>query len=103
MLVIYAGLVGLAAWQFNRAPTGFIPPQDEGYLITIVQLPPGSSLSRTDAVVREATRIMLQTPGIKAESLVLDRDLEPDTVYIGNPRDHKLRRGEGPLSVWRTS
>ena len=45
-------------------PDGVIPPQDEGYLITVIQLPPGSSLARTDAVVKEATRIMLETPGI---------------------------------------
>ncbi|MBL9034589.1 MAG: multidrug efflux RND transporter permease subunit [Rhodospirillaceae bacterium] len=64
MLLIYAGLVGLTAWQFNRAPTGFIPPQDEGYLITIIQLPPGSSLARTDEVVMQATKLMLETPGV---------------------------------------
>jgi HAE1 family hydrophobic/amphiphilic exporter-1 len=64
VLIIYAGLIGLTVWQFGRAPTGFIPTQDEGYLITIVQLPPGSSLSRTDAVVKQATKIMLETPGI---------------------------------------
>jgi hydrophobe/amphiphile efflux-1 (HAE1) family protein len=64
MLLVYAGLIGVTIWQFGRAPTGFIPPQDEGYLITIVQLPPGSSLARTDAVVKQATKIMLQTPGI---------------------------------------
>ena len=64
VLLVYAGLIGLTVWQFDRAPTGFIPPQDEGYLITIVQLPPGSSLARTDAVVKQATRIMLETPGI---------------------------------------
>ena len=64
MLLIYAGLIGVTVWQFERAPTGFIPPQDEGYLITIVQLPPGASLARTDAVVKQATKIMLETPGI---------------------------------------
>ena len=64
VLLVYAGLIGLTVWQFNRAPTGFIPTQDEGYLITIVQLPPGSSLARTDEVVKQATKIMLETPGI---------------------------------------
>ena len=64
MLVLYAGLVGLAGFQFARAPTGFITNQDLGYLLNIVQLPPGSSLARTDEVVREATRIVLGTPGV---------------------------------------
>src|SRR5499425_679760 len=50
MLVVYAGLIGLTGWQFARTPTGFIPQQDQGYLITVLQLPPGSSLARTDEV-----------------------------------------------------
>jgi hydrophobe/amphiphile efflux-1 (HAE1) family protein len=64
MLVLYAGLVGLAGFQFARTPTGFITNQDLGYLLNIIQLPPGASLARTDAVVREATKIVLDTPGI---------------------------------------
>ena len=65
VLAVYAGLIGLTGWQFSRAPTGFIPEQDQGYLITVLQLPPGASLGRTDAVVREATRIVLDTPGVE--------------------------------------
>ena len=64
VLLVYVGLIGLTGWQFNRAPTGFIPPQDQGYLITVIQLPPGSSLARTDAVVRHAAEIALDTPGV---------------------------------------
>jgi HAE1 family hydrophobic/amphiphilic exporter-1 len=64
MLVVYAGLIGLTGWQFARTPTGFIPQQDQGYLITVLQLPPGSSLARTDEVVRRTAKLMLGTPGI---------------------------------------
>ena len=65
VLAVYAGLIGLTAFQFNRAPTGFIPDQDLGYFITVIALPPGSSLERTDAVVRRATAAILSTPGVK--------------------------------------
>ena len=64
-LVVYAGLIGLTGFQFTRAPTGFIPEQDQGYLITVIQLPPGSSLGRTDEVVRAATKLVLETPGVE--------------------------------------
>jgi len=64
VLVVYAGLIGLTVWQFDRAPTGFIPEQDQGYLITVVQLPPGASLARTDEVVRRAAKIILETDGV---------------------------------------
>src|SRR5712672_2299656 len=63
-LVVYAGLIGLTGWQFVRAPTGFIPNQDQGYLITVLQLPPGASLARTDAVVRRTAQILRDTPGV---------------------------------------
>jgi hydrophobe/amphiphile efflux-1 (HAE1) family protein len=62
--IVYAGLIALTGWQFQRAPTGFIPAQDQGYLITVYQLPPGASLQRTDAVIRRATKIILETPGV---------------------------------------
>ncbi len=65
MLVAYAALIGLTGFQFSRAPTGFIPELDQSYLITVVQLPPGASLARTDAVVQQATKIILGTPGVE--------------------------------------
>ncbi|WP_298264550.1 efflux RND transporter permease subunit [Acidocella sp.] len=64
VLAVYAGLVALTVFQFHATPTGFIPNQDQGYLKTAVILPPGSSLERTDAVVREVSAIMLKTPGV---------------------------------------
>jgi hydrophobe/amphiphile efflux-1 (HAE1) family protein len=65
MLVIYALLIGFGGVQFARAPTGFIPEQDQGYLITVLQLPPGATLDRTEAVVKRAIDIILNTPGIE--------------------------------------
>jgi multidrug efflux pump len=65
MLAIYVALIGVAALEFAHTPTGFIPEQDQGYLITVVQLPPGASLERTEQVVRSATDIILSTRGIE--------------------------------------
>src|SRR6266851_5641936 len=65
VLVIYAVLIGAAGFQFARAPTGFIPEQDQGYLITVVQLPPGATLDRTEAVVKKAIDIIMSTPGVE--------------------------------------
>src|SRR5262249_32827653 len=63
-LVVYVGLLGLTYWKFTTVPTGFIPPQDKGYLIVNVQLPDGASLERTDAVIQQATELALQAPGV---------------------------------------
>jgi hydrophobe/amphiphile efflux-1 (HAE1) family protein len=65
MLVMYAGLIGVAAVEFAKTPTGFIPEQDQGYLINLVQLPPGSTLDRTEKVVRRGIDIILGTKGIE--------------------------------------
>jgi multidrug efflux pump len=65
-LVIYAGLVALTGWSFKKVPTGFVPTQDKQYLIAFAQLPEGSSLSRTDAVIRKMSEIGLKQPGVDA-------------------------------------
>jgi HAE1 family hydrophobic/amphiphilic exporter-1 len=63
-LFVYAGLVGATVYTTRIVPTGFIPAQDQGYLIVVVQLPDGASLERTDAAVQKATKIANDTPGI---------------------------------------
>jgi hydrophobe/amphiphile efflux-1 (HAE1) family protein len=65
VVVIYLALIGTAGFEFAREPTGFIPEQDQGYLITVLQLPPGASLQRTERVVKRAIDIILKTPGIE--------------------------------------
>jgi multidrug efflux pump len=63
-LLLYVGLVLLTGWGFQKVPTGFIPSQDMGYLITMIQLPDGASVERTNAVVREAVDLILKHPGV---------------------------------------
>jgi hydrophobe/amphiphile efflux-1 (HAE1) family protein len=65
VVVIYIALIGAAGVELARAPTGFIPEQDQGYLITVLQLPPGATLARTEAVVKQAIDIILKTPGVE--------------------------------------
>ncbi len=64
MMIIYAGLLALTGWRLTATPTGFIPEQDQGFLIGVVQLPPGSSLDRTSEVVAKAYDIAAKTDGV---------------------------------------
>lgn len=64
-VAVYVLLIGFTAYGFRTVPAGFIPAQDRGYLITVVQLPDGASLERTDEVVRRATDMILETPGVE--------------------------------------
>jgi multidrug efflux pump len=65
-LVIYGGLVVLTGWSFEKVPTGFVPTQDKQYLVAFAQLPEGSSLDRTEAVIRRMSDIGLKQPGVDA-------------------------------------
>ncbi len=64
MLLLYVGVLALGLNEFRRTPQGFIPQIDRGILIVAAQLPPGSSLQRTDAVMRRAAEIVMATPGV---------------------------------------
>jgi hydrophobe/amphiphile efflux-1 (HAE1) family protein len=64
MLVLYAVIIGFGLNEFTKAPRGFIPQQDRGYLIVVAQLPPGASLERTDKVMKRAVDLALETPGV---------------------------------------
>ncbi len=61
---LYLGLIALTWVGFHQVPTGFVPPQDKGYLIAYVQLPDGASIERSKAVSDRMSRIMRDTPGV---------------------------------------
>ncbi len=65
-LIVYGGLVFLTGWSFNKIPTGFVPSQDKQYLIAFAQLPDGSSLDRTEAVIRRMSEIGMKQPGVES-------------------------------------
>jgi multidrug efflux pump len=64
VLIGYAALIGLAGKLFHDVPAGFIPSQDMGYAIVLVQLPDGAAFERTDAVVRRMDAMAREIPGI---------------------------------------
>jgi HAE1 family hydrophobic/amphiphilic exporter-1 len=80
MLVIYAGLLALTTWRLVATPRGFIPAQDQGVLLVAASLPPGSSLNRSDAVMREVVRRSLAAPGTKAGSMYAGVDATTNTT-----------------------
>ena len=64
MLVLYVGILAYGLNEFRKTPIGFIPQVDRGYLIVVLQLPAGSSLSRTDEVQQRVVDVALKTPGV---------------------------------------
>ena len=72
--IAYLALIALAGWRFWATPAGFIPPQDQGYVIVAAQLPPGASLERTDRMMRKASEIALKNPAVKSTGLFVGLD-----------------------------
>ena len=64
MLVLYVGILAYGLNEFRKTPIGFIPQVDRGYLIVVLQLPAGSSLSRTDEIQQRVVDVALKTPGV---------------------------------------
>ena len=63
LLVFFAGL-GATVWVYQHVPTGFIPQEDQSFLMVIVQAPPGSSLAYTGALANRAEAIIAHNPDI---------------------------------------
>lgn len=71
MALLAAALVLLAIFGFSRLPTGFIPIEDQGYIVLSVLLPDGASLGRTDNVLKEVSAKALKVPGV-ADVIAID-------------------------------
>jgi hydrophobe/amphiphile efflux-1 (HAE1) family protein len=64
-LLVYAALVFLAYCGLKTVPTGFIPPQDQGYLIVSVQMPDAAAIERTQKTLARIADAARQTPGVR--------------------------------------
>jgi multidrug efflux pump len=65
VLVLYAGLLALTYVGMTTSPTGFIPEQDQGYLVVNVMMPPAASVQRTRETMDKLEEIALNAEGVK--------------------------------------
>jgi HAE1 family hydrophobic/amphiphilic exporter-1/multidrug efflux pump len=65
-MAIFLVLTVAALWLLHARPTGFMPDEDQGYLIGLVTLPVGASLQRTEAVAGAFSALLRQQPEIEA-------------------------------------
>ena len=66
LVMLTFGALLVAVWALiSHRPTGLVPPEDQGYVIALVSLPPAASLERTNAAMSELTRIARGTPGVE--------------------------------------
>jgi HAE1 family hydrophobic/amphiphilic exporter-1 len=60
--IVFAGLLAATYWVYRSVPSGFVPDEDQGYVMVLIQAPPGASLDYTMNIVKQAERIMLKLP-----------------------------------------
>jgi HAE1 family hydrophobic/amphiphilic exporter-1 len=63
-VIIALMLIGIGGYGLSRVPTGFIPIEDQGYLLAAVQLPDGASLNRTQRVLDQVSEMSGKTAGV---------------------------------------
>jgi multidrug efflux pump len=63
-MLVFLALVGIVAVLYVRLPSSFLPNEDQGYIITNVQLPPGASRSRAEAVLSQVDDYFRKQPGV---------------------------------------
>src|SRR5258708_20982848 len=65
MVMLTFGALLVAVWGLIATrPTGLVPPEDQGYVLAVVSLPPAAALERTNAVMSALTHIAREVPGV---------------------------------------
>ena len=64
MMGVYGAIIACMSLMYVRLPTGFLPTEDQGYLMVMAQLPPGATRERTLAVLEQTEKYMLQQPEV---------------------------------------
>jgi multidrug efflux pump len=63
-MAVFVLLTVLAGFLYTRLPGSFLPEEDQGYAMSVVQLPPGASKQRTSAVMRQMLDILKKDPAV---------------------------------------
>ena len=98
LILFFAGL-GATVWTYQRVPTGFIPQEDQSFLMVIVEAPPGSSLAYTGALADRAQAIISTNKDIAGAFSVMGFSFNGNASNAGmmfistTPSDQ--RRGKG--------
>ena len=65
VLILFAASLGVAVWLYTTVPSAFLPEEDQGYVISLVQGPEGSSVNYTSDVIDEVDQVYLDIPEVE--------------------------------------
>ena len=66
MMIIYVAVIVAAGLLYVRLPSSFLPNEDQGTMLVNIQLPPGATLARTEAVIKQVEEYILKQPEVKS-------------------------------------
>ena len=89
-VAIMLAIVGL----FRIIPTGFLPTEDKGAIFTQIQLPDGSSASRTDAVTKEIEQELLKIPGVRSTITLVGFSGENTALIVSELENWSKRKSK---------
>lgn len=101
LLLLFFVILGATGYVYTAVPTAFVPQEDQGYFLVIVQTPPGASLEYTSEVAAKGTAIMRQDPDVFGTFSVMGFSLSggssPNSGLIFGPlKDVNERTAKGP-------
>jgi HAE1 family hydrophobic/amphiphilic exporter-1 len=65
MVTLFLAGLGLTYLVFTRVPRGFVPDEDQGYFIIVIQAPPGASLEYTKGIGKQVTDLLGHVPEVE--------------------------------------
>ena len=105
-LLVLGGITLFVLFMFKITPTGFLPSEDRGAIFAQIQLPDGSSASRTDAVATEIEERILQIKGVETTLLLVGFSGENTALIVAqlepwSKRKKKSESADGILEIMR--
>jgi HAE1 family hydrophobic/amphiphilic exporter-1 len=98
VVAVFALLLGATYWVSTHVPAGFVPEEDQGYIITIVQAPTGASLEYTTNILKQVEGVLARFPDVKntfaAGGFGFAGSAPNQGIVFASLRDFNERKGE---------
>ncbi len=91
-LITFVSIIAFILVMFNIIPTGFLPTEDKGAIFSQIQLPEGSSASRTDIVASEIEQRMLDMEGVHSTITMVGYSGENTALIVADLDEYKYRK-----------
>ncbi len=105
MLVLFFLGLGATVWLYRTVPTGFVPQEDQGFLMLIIQAPQGASLSYTSRIADQAQAVLAQNKDVQGAFAVTGFSFSGAAPNAGmvfvnlQPQDKRLGKGHSAADV----